>query len=233
MPQDFIFDFTFGGERFDGVTLTWGLDRRPQRGRDRHPGWDWSNASWIPDPREREQGIGWTVDVPDVVRMLDQVRAGRATVDQLRDTLLALTKELSKKSGCCVECDDAVDSYAEAVAYQERARARFDDSTTYPYLVSRSAIHTWDCYHFAGRLPDSVGSSVSDYVHNILPGGGGERDISRLTADEALAWMNARTGPKGGLRWKRCRTCQPALPGAWSSEFNDVPLGTGTSPRLL
>ena len=232
MPQDFAFDFTFGGEEFEHVVLTWGLHRRRDRRQDaevREQDWDWTRESWVPDPAERERGVGWTVDVPDVLRMLDQVRAGRATVDEARDMLLALTQESSKVSGCCVDCDNAADQYAEAVARCERARARFDDPSTYPYLVSQSAIHDWDCYHFTGRLPQGVGASLSDYVHNVLPGGP-DSDLARLTADEAVAWMDARTGPKGGLRWRRCRSCQPALPGAWASESNDVPLGA-RAPR--
>lgn len=160
--------------------------------------------------------------------MLDHVRGGRATVDEVRDLLLALTQETSKVSGCCVDCDSAVDEYAEAVARCERARARFDNSNTYPFLVSQSAIHEWDCYHFAGRFPEGAGSSLSDYVHNVRPGGS-ESDLARLTAEEAVAWMDARTGPKGGLRWRRCRSCQPALPGAWASESNDVALGLGSA----
>lgn len=160
--------------------------------------------------------------------MLEHVRGGRATVDEVRDTLLALTQEPSKKSGCCPDCDDAIGDYAAAAASCERARARFDDAETYPYLVSQSATHTWDCYHFAGRLPEGVGSSVSDFVHNVRPGGL-DRDLTRLTADEALTCMTERTGPKGGLRWRRCRTCQPALPGAWESESNDVPTGGNRS----
>jgi len=31
MPRDFTFSFTFGGERFDDVVMTWGLDRRRLR----------------------------------------------------------------------------------------------------------------------------------------------------------------------------------------------------------
>lgn len=228
MPQDFLFDFTFGGEEFEHVVLTWGLDRhRPRSRRVQVDDQDWDRRSWISDPAEREQGVGWSVDVPVVLGMLDQVRAGRATVDEARDMLLALTQEPSKVSGCCVACDDAGDEYAEAIARCNRARARFDDARTYPYLVSQSAIHQWDCHHFTGRLPEGAGSSLGDYVQNVRPGGS-ERDLERLTAEEAVAWMDARTGPKGGQRWRRCRSCQPALPGAWASESNDVPLGAGS-----
>ena len=142
MPQDFIYSFTFGGEEFEDVTLTWGLNRssgRRQHVRTREQ--DRAPQSRIPDPAGRERGGGWSVDVPVVLGMLDHVRAGRASADEVRDMLLALTQDPSKVSGCCVECDDAVDDYAEAVERSARARARFDDSAATP-TWSRTARST-------------------------------------------------------------------------------------------
>jgi hypothetical protein len=221
VPQDFAYDFTFGGEDFQDVVLTWEFDRRRYASKDGS-----SRKSRLPDPSGRDQGIGWAVAVSDVLRMLDRVRSGHASVDEVRDMLLALTQEPSKKSGCCPDCENAIDDYASAVAQVERARARFDDPITYPYLVTQSAIHTWDCHHFAGQLPAGAGSSVSDYVHNVGRFRS-EHGLTRLTAEEAARWISARIGPQGGQRWRRCRVCQPALPGAWESEANDVPNTAG------
>lgn len=89
MPQDFVHSFAFGGEEFEHVVLTWGLHRsrdRHQHAQTREQDWDRVRESWIPDPTERERGVGWTVDVPVVLGMLDYVRAGRATVEEVRDT---------------------------------------------------------------------------------------------------------------------------------------------------
>ena len=216
MPRDFTFSFTFGGERFDDVVMTWGLDRRRLRcshAEARGEEWDWSRESWIPDPRERDGGVGWTVDVPDVLAMLDEVQAGRASVDDLRSTLLALTQEPSKKSGCCVDCDAAVEEYAAEVGRRDRARARFDDTDRYPLLVTQAAIHSWDCYHFTGQLPEGAGSSVSDYVHNVRTAGR-DPELARLTADEAVTWMDSRTGPRAACAGGDAAVVsQPALPG--------------------
>lgn len=234
MPQDFQFSFTFGGEKYEGVVLTWGLDgRRRRRGpaQSAHNDDDWAASlqeGWAPDPRDRDQGVGWTIDVHDMHRMLAAVQDGRATIDDLRDTLRALTNKPSERSGCCVECDNSIEHHAADVQRWERARARFDDPAVYPFLVTQKTIHAWDCYRFTGHLPDHPGNSVRAYVHQRDPYSSAV--LARLSPEEATAWMDARTGPKGGLNWRRCRVCQPALPGAWDSESNDVPLGPGV-PR--
>lgn len=164
-------------------------------------------------------------DVHDVHRTLAAAQDGRATVGDLQDQLRALTNKPSERSGCCVECDDSIEDHAAAVRHHERARARFDDPSAYPFLVTQKTIHAWDCYRFTGQLPDHPGSSVGDYVHKRDPYSSAV--LARLSPEEARAWMEARTGPKGGLSWRRCRSCQPALPGAWDSESNDVPIGPG------
>ena len=155
--------------------------------------------------------------------MLELVGRGASTAEQARQTLLKLTQLFSEKSGCCPDCEIAISSYAKAIVHHKEEVRRFDDANTYPYLVSRSTIHSWDCYQLANQLPDRPGPSLQDYGDKQRPGDGG-RELARLTPDEAESWINQRTGKRGGRNWRRCKSCQPALPGAWSSESNDVPV---------
>ena len=50
------------------------------------------SGSWIPDPRDREQAIGWSVDLPAVLSLLKRIGEGAATAEQARDLLLEITQ---------------------------------------------------------------------------------------------------------------------------------------------
>lgn len=201
--------FTFAGEEYDGVGLEYGGYASSGEG----------------------DGAYWMVELSAVLRMLDAAdRTGLPAAD-VRRILTAAIAKFSERSGCCPECDGAFDSYEQALRHHQEAleeHRRHEASMTpesHPYVVSSSGkVHAWDCRTRPGQpVIEHPGGTLQEFVHGDrrfhLMGYGVDitgGSAQRMTAPELTAWLSQRTGVK------RCKVCEPALPGAYASEASDV-----------
>lgn len=175
----------------------------------------------LPVEPDRED---WSVELPAVLWLLDQVQAGVATAQQARDLLVEATEP---PGGCCWECEFLPGSeeevWADCARYREQWLAWWNSVTaeTHPYAVSQSSIHDWNCRHVTQPEPPPVITSKHQYM--LL-----EREVDpdvtnpyrRLTRDEARAWLAPY---RNRSRPPRCKVCAPDLPEAWRDETSDVP----------
>ena len=205
MPLDMMVSMTVAEERYDNVHLIWGQG-----------------------PRDGEGG-NWMVELPAVLRMLRAAERGDIDAATIHKALLGATALWSKRSGCCPDCDDAIDSYTaaiteyEAAIAAERARQAAMTPESHPFIVSGSAkVHSWNCRtHPDQRTIEHPGRTLQEYVHQGRAFDGSGYDLrvtgssTRMTADELTEWLRNRTPT-------RCKLCEPALPGSYRSETSGV-----------
>ena len=228
MPYNRWAKFTIGGQTYEHVTFINGIGHEPA---------DTTFTIDEPDngvhyaPHERPavepERDSWSVELPIVLWMLDQVKRGHLTPAQMRKLLVDAT---APRSGCCYACDDVRIPEDELLADLSRERQEWIEwwnsltPQTHPYLLSGSKIHRWDCHTVAHAQPEPppVYRSKHEYAtrnHRPL-----NQEVfghyRRATADEAHEWLyqfRRRTYPP------RCKVCAPELPGSWRGEASDVP----------
>ncbi|MFJ5927627.1 hypothetical protein ACIQF6_34030 [Kitasatospora sp. NPDC092948] len=59
-----------------------------------------------------------------------------------------------------------------------------------------------------GDLAEEEVRVLRNFAHHGMHGGG----MQVLTTDEATAWTQERTGPRGGANYRLCKVCCPTLP---------------------
>jgi hypothetical protein len=165
----------------------------------------------------------WSVELPVVLWLLDEVSAGTLTPDRMRELLVECT---SPPSGCCWACEDIETPEAELLAALAAKRDQWIawwntvTGDTHPYAVSASPIHSWDCRHVDHPSPPPAFTSKHEYAHRDRHEDHARRGHKRLTVDEARAWIAPYHKRKYLLR---CKVCAPALPDAWRDSTSDVP----------
>jgi hypothetical protein len=203
-------DITFVGAVHRRVDLTWGQTR-------------------YQGPDQEGPADDFAINLGLVERMLTAIDAGVVTATEARETLLQLAASTYQRSGCCPDREDSFDVYERVLAQYAAAKAEVERRSvemtgeTHPYKISgNGTVHAFDCR----TVPDvelvHPGETISAFVHgefgrhtgfNYQPFG----SIRRITADELAEAIRSR-----GRQPRRCRTCQPALPVAYTSEAMDV-----------
>ena len=89
MPTRRDYWFEINGQQYEHASFTQGMGHEP-------PGTKWFSPGGTKRPQVNRPAIepnrdDWSVEVPLVLWMLDQVSAGAATVDQVRDELVQAT----------------------------------------------------------------------------------------------------------------------------------------------
>lgn len=214
MPYNLGASARFAGEEFD-LDFVYGM---------------WSRRS--PDPTP--EGSGFHVDLPSVLRMLKAAELGGFSAADVRAALLQTIAVFSERSGCCPDCDDAVESYEQALRDYELAttgQREHESQVTpesHPYIISGSGmVHAWSCRAPTPREFAHPGQTLQEYVHGAHYDGYGPlgyrlhvgSEPQRMTAEEMTEWLRGRRSVK------RCKLCQPNLPGAFESEASDVEAG--------
>jgi hypothetical protein len=175
------------------------------------------------------EGGGWMIEVPALMRILRAAERGDIGISDATELIMGAVGEFSKLSGCCIDCDGAIDDYAAALEAYEKAvaeheeRERLVTPESHPYILSGSAkLHKATC-GTDPHLPEIVhpGKSLHDFVHRGRADLYGARISTRghsrrMTADQVAQWLVGRA------KVNRCKLCAPALPAAFSSEASDV-----------
>ena len=165
----------------------------------------------------------WSVELPVVLWLLDEVSAGNLAPDQMRDLLVEST---APPGGCCWACEEIEqpedELLAALAAEREQWIAWWNTVTgdTHPYAVSGSSIHSWDCRHVDQLSPPALFTSKHEYACRDPYESHGPRGHQRLAVAEARAWLAPYRNRKNP---PRCKTCAPALPDAWRDSTSDVP----------
>ncbi|MEU1605553.1 hypothetical protein [Micromonospora matsumotoense] len=167
------------------------------------------------------------VELPAILRMLQAAEHIGATAADVRRVLLRAIASFSERSGCCPSCDESIESYEQALRlYQEAVeeQRQHEASMTpesHPYVVSSSGkIHTCACRSQPGqRIIEHPGATLQEFTHGSRGHYyevGVDSGARRLTTAEMATWLHRRKVVK------RCKLCEPVLPGAYASEASDV-----------
>ena len=167
----------------------------------------------------------WSIDVPAVLWILDQLEAGDVDVPSAREELRRAT---SWDSGCCGECDAAAAHYDEARSRYEQIVQQWKEKQAplspddYPYLLNKGKIHRFSCrypprpeppqfpenLHEFAALFDGCGENL-DSVFQFLDNQSPPSPRQASVAD--VRHMIARNGIVKTTA-KLCRACKPCLP---------------------
>lgn len=175
-------------------------------------------------------GKGWMIDMPTVLAMLAACERGQGSAAGMRTTLLSVLAGFSERSGCCPECDVAVDDYARALQryeqqleQEQRERAAMTPES-HPFVLSGAGkVHAWNCSSNPGRSTvHHPGLTLQQYVHGL---GTDDADLTAgrgtwMTAEELTVWLGRRRAAP-----RRCKLCEPVLPGAYGSQASGVEAG--------
>ncbi|MGW2110925.1 hypothetical protein [Streptomyces sp. NPDC001948] len=126
----------------------------------------------------------------------------------------------------CTQCSDARPELEKIRDFSLTQRERFADRTLHPYVAGKTSLHRSSCTTVEdlakqGRpLPwDERTESEADVFERELLGFAHAGSLSAyrpnftvMTAQEAAGWVRARTGPRGGSRFRLCKVCTPGLP---------------------
>ncbi|SCK62622.1 hypothetical protein YUWDRAFT_06558 [Streptomyces sp. AmelKG-D3] len=105
-------------------------------------------------------------------------------------------------------------------------RDRFADQTLHLYVAGKTSLHRSSCptvedlAHQGRPLSwDEKTESAADVFEGELLGFAHTRALSAyrpnftvMTDQEAAGWVRARTGPRGGTRFRVCKFCTPNRP---------------------
>ncbi|MGW5079566.1 hypothetical protein [Micromonospora echinospora] len=178
-------------------------------------------------------GAGWMIDMPVVLSLVAACETGTIGPGDLRTALQQIMASFRERSGCCPRCDEATESYATALRrYEEELQREKQEQAaltpeSHPYVVSSSGkVHTWNC-RSQPREPrvQHPGRTLQEYVHEGheyygMLGLRSSGASTRMTPADLTAWLARRQSPP-----KRCKLCEPALPGAYGSQASDVETG--------
>ncbi|MGA6172552.1 hypothetical protein ACPEIF_20165 [Streptomyces sp. NPDC012600] len=120
----------------------------------------------------------------------------------------------------CVQARPALEKIRHVVLAQ---RDRFSDQTLHPYVAGKISLHRSSCSTVEDlALPPPSGEGTdpaADQFERELLGFAHAQvlssyrpNLSVMTAQEAAGWVRARTGPRGGARFRLCKLCAPRLP---------------------
>ncbi|GAA5041938.1 hypothetical protein [Streptomyces similanensis] len=122
-------------------------------------------------------------------------------------------------AGCRV-CAEAADGFGALRAGSLAQRRRFAGSGRPPYAAEKQTLHRGDCR----KVEQSVGRVAGDertappaeeltrFAHDGRLSPEWATHVRLLDAAEATGWVEERIGPRGGARYRLCRTCTPELP---------------------
>ncbi|MFJ6700930.1 hypothetical protein ACIQM4_33445 [Streptomyces sp. NPDC091272] len=127
----------------------------------------------------------------------------------------------------CALCEYHRDRFEALLDECDELWERLGLPQQYPFAVSRQGVHTASCHVVRRETPEfyarPTGSSYLDalreYSHSVDRHGDrwdfeGSRRYPRIQAldiHETDAWIAEHTGPRGGVYYKPCRRCSPAL----------------------
>ncbi|MFG2569178.1 hypothetical protein ACGFR6_27595 [Streptomyces sp. NPDC048567] len=126
----------------------------------------------------------------------------------------------------CTRCAEARPELEKIRDFALAQRERFTDQTRHPYVAGKTSLHRSSCSTvedlaqqgrplswgektessadvFEGEL---LGFAHADVLSAYKP------NFTVMTAQEAAGWVQARTGPRGGTRFRLCKVCTPDLP---------------------
>lgn len=126
-------------------------------------------------------------------------------------------------AGCKV-CDAAREEFDAIAAKTLVQRKRLQDPATYPYAGGKHTLHSSACrqtQESIGEIPgpnhwwnsaDHMARNLREFAHKGMLNSGWATHMVMLTPQEALQWINSRTGPRGGAQYKLCKICRPQVP---------------------
>ncbi|MFJ6493478.1 hypothetical protein [Streptomyces californicus] len=126
----------------------------------------------------------------------------------------------------CARCAEARPELEKIRDHALAQRDRFADQTLHPYVAGKTSLHWSSCptvedlAHQGRPLSwDGKTESAADVFERQLLGFAHAQVLSAyrpnftvMTDQEAAGWVRARTGPRGGSRFRLCKVCTPALP---------------------
>ncbi|MFI9019304.1 hypothetical protein ACIGZI_35340 [Streptomyces griseus] len=126
----------------------------------------------------------------------------------------------------CTQCAAARPELEKIKNFALTQRERFADQHLHPYVAGKTSLHRSNCSTVEdlarqGRpLSGEEGTeSEADVFEAELPEFAHARlltayqpNFTVMTAREAAEWVRARTGPRGGTRYRLCKICTPAPP---------------------
>ncbi|MFF0745759.1 hypothetical protein ACFYVL_35755 [Streptomyces sp. NPDC004111] len=141
------------------------------------------------------------------------------TADEIMAVCLA-------KDGCAL-CEHYRGHFESMLDECDERWSRLRRPEEFPFAVSRKGVHTVGCHIVRREAPETyarpAGSfyldALREYSHSVdrrsdpwdFEGAHRYPRIKALGAREMREWIDERTGPKGGLYYKRCQRCSPAL----------------------
>ncbi|MFJ4518971.1 hypothetical protein [Streptomyces sp. NPDC088816] len=105
-----------------------------------------------------------------------------------------------------------------AASLKQRRRCVKPDR--HPYTAGHRTLHQSVCprtREWIGGIEDEspwMRQNLREFAHAGITNGGWATHMRVLEAGEAAAWVAERIGPRGGLHYRLCRICTPALPAA-------------------
>ncbi|MEU2876619.1 hypothetical protein [Streptomyces sp. NPDC007070] len=119
----------------------------------------------------------------------------------------------------CEVCAEAADEFSALRAESLAQRNRFTASGRTPYAAEKQTLHRGDCK----KVEQSVGrvtgdglaagaEALSRFAHDGRLSPEWATHVRLLETGEAAQWVKERIGPRGGARYRLCRTCTPELP---------------------
>ncbi|WP_329564433.1 hypothetical protein OG711_38620 (plasmid) [Streptomyces uncialis] len=126
----------------------------------------------------------------------------------------------------CTRCAEARPELEKIRDFALAQKERFADQTLHPYVAGKTSLHRSSCSTLEGLAQqgrplswDEETESPADVFEGELLGFAHADVLSAyrpnftvMTAQEAAGWVRARTGPRGGTRFRLCKVCTPDLP---------------------
>ncbi|MFI2645288.1 hypothetical protein [Streptomyces sp. NPDC018610] len=163
-------------------------------------------ATAVP-PRPRRQPPGAVAEVPAPARAADDIAA------RVPSPAVAVCAPE------CRVCAEAAGGYGALRAESLAQRRRFEESGHRAYAAEKQTLHRGDCKKVEQSIARVAGDDRA-WERDALPrfAHGGRLDpewathMRMLEPGEAAVWVKERVGPRGGARYRLCRTCAPELP---------------------
>ncbi|WP_461033905.1 hypothetical protein [Streptomyces mayteni] len=174
-----------------------------------------------------------------MLELLDTVIAGKATAAQARAVIAEGASLLAARhdprgddvrredaEGCRGDCEHCLAKIPELEELRVQGledKRRLADQAGYPYAVGTTAIHRVTCQTVAcpGGLWEPRSPEVSEdalfkellfsYTHHNSRSGI-VSSFNILSPDDLVKWMEERTGPRGGTKYRLCKVCAPTPP---------------------
>ncbi|MGW3303987.1 hypothetical protein [Streptomyces rubiginosohelvolus] len=125
----------------------------------------------------------------------------------------------------CARCAEARPELEKIRDFALAQKERFADQALHPYVAGKTSLHRSSCPTVEDLARQGVPlsgegtESAADVFEGALLGFAHVRVLSAyrpnftvMTDREAAGWVQARTGPRGGTRFRVCKVCTPDLP---------------------